>query len=173
MAKTRRTNYDPQNNTQKTKYCAKRTPLKAQDELMSHYVKFVWTAIVFKGVHVLLCYVLCFAYTGVQHVVHITWCVCCLTVKRLTEIQLIPLAHKWMTAQLGYGFKIWLSNTRTQPQFEETKGWSNVVNRKWTNNTMTKRNILVSHSLSFVWSLCSLSFLYLRLLIRVPQSLVS
>jgi hypothetical protein len=34
MAKTRRTNYDPQNNTQKTKYCAKRTPLKAQDELM-------------------------------------------------------------------------------------------------------------------------------------------
>jgi hypothetical protein len=34
MAKTRRTNYDPQNNTQKTNYCAKRTPLKAQDELM-------------------------------------------------------------------------------------------------------------------------------------------
>ena len=27
---------------------------------------------VFKGVHVLLWYVLCFAYTGVQHVVHIT-----------------------------------------------------------------------------------------------------
>ena len=26
-----------------------------------------------------------------------------------------------MTAQLGYGFKIWLSNTRTQAQFEETK----------------------------------------------------
>ena len=26
-----------------------------------------------------------------------------------------------MTAQLGYGFKIWLSNTRTQLQFEETK----------------------------------------------------
>jgi len=34
MAKTRRKNYDPQYNTQKTKYSAKQTPPKAQDELM-------------------------------------------------------------------------------------------------------------------------------------------
>jgi hypothetical protein len=38
MAKRKKTNYDPQNNTQKTKYCAKRTPLKAQDELMCSVV---------------------------------------------------------------------------------------------------------------------------------------
>ena len=64
---------------------------------------------------------------------------------------MIPLAHKWMTAQLGYGFKICLSNTRTQARFEETnrviKCGKSGMDRKHNDQKKYKGQIMVYKTL--------------------------
>jgi hypothetical protein len=52
-------------------------------ETISHsYLRFIFTPIYFVGVHVLLCYLYLFTYTGVQHDFHVRWYLCYFTVAR-------------------------------------------------------------------------------------------